>query len=69
MVASVPIEVNSGNITLVISRVPVGISGIADPDDFVDIVHTRDTVVDDVPELLEGGWAMSAPPEPFTSGS
>lgn len=66
VVTSVAIVVNSGNIALVISGIPLGIGGVANPHDVVNVVYAGDAVVDDVPELLEGSWALSSPPEPCT---
>lgn len=68
MVAGFGVVINGGNVALVITGVPVGIGGVAHPHEVVDVVHTGDAVVDEVPELLKGCRALSSPPEPCALG-
>lgn len=47
------------------ARVPVGSNRVPDPQQVVDLVVVRDTVVDDTPQLLCRLGALGAPPEPL----
>ena len=50
------------------ARVPVSSNRVPNPQQVVDLVVVRDTVIDDVPQLLGRLRALSPPPEPLALG-
>lgn len=64
MIASGSINVNRGNVTFIVSGVPVRVCSVANPDHVVEAMVVHDSIVDKVPECLESSRSFGSPPKP-----